>query len=91
MTGIKTIQVNRPKYINRRMYDVQRRTWRALERKPFEEDLVDMIELSKILKMSKGAIYEMVELGEFPSGQFRKGTKNAWKREFIEMWLKLSK
>ena len=91
MIGVKKIPVDRPKYVNRRMYDAQRRAWRKIlaNRNTDESKLVDIRELSKILKMSKGAIYKMIACNEFPNGEFRKGTKNAWSKVFVENWLKL--
>ena len=84
------MHTERPVYVNRRMYDAQRRAWRRESGSvTVASDLVDVAQLSGILKMSKGAIYRMIERGEFPSGQYRKGTKNAWKRDFIDYWLSL--
>lgn len=83
--------MDRPKYINRRMHDVQRREWRMISKNLVEGecDLVDIHGVAEIIKMSKSAVQVMIFDGDFPKASYRIGTKNAWKKELVQKWLTL--
>ena len=85
MRSIAMNSINKSK----RKYDAQKQYFKKLKGiDTASMNLVDILQLSVLLKMSIIEIQEMIQNNEFPRSADSKWGKPAWKLSVVEYWLK---